>query len=87
MNPSKEREMRGRAVLVNRACWAVFVEWTWSKAKTCFVDGVVGVATAVAELEEDGAADEASTATVVCEVAWITMSRYRHCVLCRWPYA
>ena len=34
-------------------------EWTWSKAKTCFLDGVmVGVAAAVAEPEQVGAADE-----------------------------
>lgn len=62
--------MRGRAVLVNRACWVVFGEWTWSKANICFLAGVVvGVATAVAEPEAAGAADEASTATMVCEVA------------------
>lgn len=58
--------MRGRAVLVNIACCVVFGEWTWSKEKTCFFAvGVEGVATAVADPEAVGAAEDASMVTLV----------------------
>lgn len=66
LKPSRKREMRGRAVLVNRACCVVSGEWTWSKEKTCFFAfGVVGVATAAEDPEVAGAAEDASIATLV----------------------
>ena len=44
-------------------------EWTWSKVKTCFFPGVEGEARAVAEPEEAGAAETASTETVMGVIA------------------
>lgn len=47
----------------------VLGEWTWSKVNTCFLPGVEGEARAVAEPEEVGAVETASTETVVGVIA------------------
>jgi len=64
-----KREIRGWAVLVKSACCVTPGGWTWSKVKTCFFPGVEGDATAVAEPDAAGAAEEASTVTLVEVVA------------------
>lgn len=69
LKPSRKREIRGRAVVVKSACCVVVGEWTWSKVKTCFLPGVAGEERAVAEPEVAGAAETASTETVVGVVA------------------
>jgi hypothetical protein len=70
LNPSVKREIRGSAVLVKSECWVTVVGWTWSNVKTCFFPIVVeGDATAVAEPEVAGVAEEASTVTLVEDVA------------------
>lgn len=69
LKPSRKRETRGWAVVVKSACCVVLGEWTWSKVNTCFFPGVEGLERAVAEPEAAGAAETASTDTVVVAVA------------------
>lgn len=69
LKPSRKREMRGWAVVVKSACCVVLGEWTWSKVNTCFFPGVAGEERAVAEPEAAGAAETASTETMMGVVA------------------
>jgi hypothetical protein len=69
LKPSMKREMRGCAVLVKSECWVTVGGWTWSKVKTCFFPIEVEGEAAVAEPEVVGVAEEASTVTLVEDVA------------------
>ena len=76
MKPSTKREMSGCAVDVKSWRWVVAGGWTWSKVKTCFsAEDAEDADAAGAALEptEEGAEDVASTATLVGEMALMTV--------------
>ena len=68
--------MRGKAVAVKMACCVVAGGCTWSYVKTCFLPEVadeVDAAAAVLEPTDEGVEDEASMATLVDEMALMTV--------------
>ena len=75
MKPSIKREMRGRAVVVKIECCVVAGGWTWSNVKTCFLPEVdeVDAAAEVPEPTDEGVEETASTATLVGEMALMTV--------------
>ena len=76
LKPSTNREMSGRAVVVKIACCVVAGGCTWSKVNICFLAesaDEVDAAAAVLEPTDEGAEVVASTDTLVCEMALMTV--------------
>lgn len=75
LKPSVNRDIRGWAVEVKRACCVVGGGCTWSNVKACFFpeDAEDGAAAAGLEPTEEGAEDVASIVTVVEDMALMTV--------------